>query len=64
MSRTELLKKLGFAVDDAIRTRMYGELQIEFRGGEPTFLRKTTHEKLDSETENRKWPHLPQQSTP
>lgn len=53
MSRTELVKKLEAAVDDAIRTRMYGELLIEFRGGVPTFLRTTTQEKLDKETENR-----------
>lgn len=52
MNRDELLKKLEKAVDDAIRAGMYGELHLEFRGGEPTFLRKTTQEKLDTENRN------------
>ena len=52
MTRLALLKKIEAAVDDAIRTRMYGQLEVEFRAGEPVFMRKTQAEKLD-ETENR-----------
>ncbi len=52
MTKDSLLKKLAATVDSAPRSRMYGTIEIEFRAGEPTFLRKTEHEKLD-ETENR-----------
>ena len=52
MTRDELLKKLQVAVDDAMRTRLYGHLQLEFKAGYPTFLRTLNEEKLD-ETGNR-----------
>lgn len=52
MIKSALLKKLEAAVDDAIRQRLYGNIEIEFRGGKPTFLRTLNQEKLD-DTENR-----------
>lgn len=52
MTKDTLLKKLEAAIDDAARGRMYGNIEIEFRAGEPTFLRQTKQEKLD-DTENR-----------
>jgi len=52
MTKQALLKKLEAAVDDAATQRLYGTIEIEFRAGEPTFLRKLQTEKLD-ETENR-----------
>lgn len=52
MTRNALLKRIESAIDDAISKRLYGTLEIEFRAGEPTFLRSHRQEKLD-ETENR-----------
>ena len=44
MTKPELMKQLEAAVDDAIRTRMWGEIGITFQDGEPAILRqqKTT----------------------
>jgi hypothetical protein len=53
MTKTALLKKLETAIDDAERQRTFGTLEIEFRAGEPVFIRKMQTEKLD-ETENRR----------
>jgi hypothetical protein len=52
VTKTELMKKLEAAVDAAFRERLYGEIEIEFRAGEPTFFKKVQQEKLDG-TENR-----------
>jgi sulfatase maturation enzyme AslB (radical SAM superfamily) len=52
VNKEQLLKKLETAIDEAARQRMYGNIEIEFRGGEPVFIRKMQQEKLD-ETENR-----------
>jgi hypothetical protein len=52
MTKDALLKKLETAIDNAARGRMYGNIEIEFRAGEPVFIRKMEQEKLD-ETENR-----------
>lgn len=52
MNRDQLLKRLTAHIDEAARQRMYGNIDIEFRAGEPVFIRKTQQEKLD-ETENR-----------
>ena len=52
MTRPELLKKIDAAIEDAVRTRLFGEIEVEFRAGQATFLRVTKNEKLD-ETENR-----------
>ena len=57
MSRNELVKKLESAIEDAIRTRLYGHIELEFRAGEPVFLRKLQQEKLYDDTESRGYGH-------
>ena len=47
MNKEQLLKKLETAIDEAARQRMYGNIEIEFRAGEPVFIRKMQQEKLD-----------------
>jgi hypothetical protein len=54
MTKDALLKKLATAIDDVERQRMFGTIEIEFRAGEPVFLRKLQQEKLDTDTENRR----------
>jgi len=53
MTKDALLKKVETAIDEAMHQRLYGNIEIEFRAGEPTFLRTHRQEKLD-ETENRR----------
>jgi hypothetical protein len=53
VDKATLLRKLETAIDEAARQRMYGNIEIEFRAGEPVFIRKMQQEKLD-ETENRR----------
>lgn len=53
MTKAALLKKIESAIDDALQQRLYGTIEVEFRAGEPTFLRTHRQEKLD-ETENRR----------
>ena len=53
MTKDALLKKIEAALDEAQRQKLYGNIEIEFRAGEPTFLRTHRQEKLD-ETENRR----------
>lgn len=53
MTKTQLLKKLETAIDDVERQRMFGTIEIEFRAGEPVFLRTQRQEKLD-ESETRR----------
>lgn len=57
MTKTALLKKVEVAIDEAIRQRLYGNIEIEFRAGNPTFLRTLNQEKLD-DTENRANAHF------
>ena len=52
MMKSALLKKLESAIDEAMRQRLYGNIEIEFRAGNPTFLRTLNQEKLD-DAENR-----------
>jgi hypothetical protein len=52
MTKDALLQKIEAALDEAQRQRLYGSIEIEFRAGEPTFLRTHRQEKL-CETENR-----------
>ncbi len=56
MEKPQLLKKVEAAIDEAVRQRMYGNIEIEFRAGEPVFIRTTKTEKLD-ETVNRAKPN-------
>jgi len=53
MTKNALLKKIEAALDDVERQRMFGTIEIEFRAGEPVFLRKLQQEKLDTDTEIR-----------
>jgi hypothetical protein len=55
MDKATLIRKLETAIDEAVRQRTYGNIEIEFRAGEAVFIRKTQTEKLD-ETENRRGP--------
>lgn len=52
MNQGQLVKRVESAIDDAIRQRMYGRIEVEFRAGYCTFLRTLTEEKLDG-AENR-----------
>jgi len=52
MTRDALLKKLDRMLEGIERAKTYGTVEIEFRAGEPMFLRKTEQEKLDGEREN------------
>jgi hypothetical protein len=54
MTKDALLNKLANVIDDVERQRMFGTIEIEFRAGEPVFLRKLQQEKLDTDTENRR----------
>ena len=54
MTKEALLKKLEVAIEDVERQKMFGTIEIEFRAGEPVFLRKQQQEKLDTQTENRR----------
>lgn len=47
MTKDALLKKIETALDAAYRDRLYGNIEIEFRNGEATFLRTHKQEKLD-----------------
>jgi hypothetical protein len=53
MTKNALLKKLETAIDDAMRERLYGNIEIEFRAGEPVILRSAKTEKLDAEDNRR-----------
>jgi hypothetical protein len=57
MTKTALLKKLETAIDEAIRQRLYGNIDIEFRAGEPVILRSAKTEKLDEENNRREQFH-------
>lgn len=54
MTKTALLKKLEAAIDEAMRQLLYGNIEIEFKAGHPTFLRTSNQEKLD-DTEIRSY---------
>jgi hypothetical protein len=54
MTKDGLLKKLECAIDEAMRQRLYGNIEIEFRAGEPIILRSAKTEKLDDEGNNRR----------
>jgi hypothetical protein len=48
MTKTALLEKLSAMLDAAAKERMWGNLEIEIRDGQPTVLRKQTTERLTS----------------
>jgi hypothetical protein len=43
MNKPELMKQMEASIDEAIRTRMWGVLEVSFRDGEATVLR---HERI------------------
>jgi hypothetical protein len=53
MSRDELIRKVTAAVDEAIKSRMYGTVEVEFRGGVPQFFRCNKQEKLADDTREK-----------
>jgi hypothetical protein len=53
MLKAELMRKLETAIDDAINQSMYGNIEIEFRSGEPVILRYEKTEKLDNRENTR-----------
>lgn len=54
MNKPELMKQFEAAVDEAIRTEMWGTLGMSFSGGVPVILRKEITTKLGSFEEGRK----------
>ena len=53
MTKPELMKVFEAAVDDAMRTEMWGTLGVSFSGGVPVILRKEVTTKLGSFQEGR-----------
>jgi len=53
MNKSELMKQFEAAVDEAIRTEMWGTLGVSFSGGVPVILRKEVTTKLGSYQEGR-----------
>jgi hypothetical protein len=51
MTRNALLKKLDAMLASAEADRMYGQIEIEIKEGEPTLLRKSATERLDTDRE-------------
>jgi hypothetical protein len=49
MDKTTLLKKLQVILDDAERTRMFGQIEIDVRDGRAVVLRTTKTDRLDGE---------------
>jgi hypothetical protein len=46
VTKQELMKQVETAVDEAIRTEMWGEIAISFSGGVPAILRQEKTTKL------------------
>ena len=51
MVRTALLKKLETMLATAEQERMWGQIEIEIKDGEPTLLRRAITERLDTNRE-------------
>ena len=49
MTRNALLKKLDSMLASAEADRMWGQIEIEIKDGEPTLLRKASTERLDAD---------------
>ena len=47
MDKTELMRQLEAAVDEAMRTGLWGTIGVSFSGGVPVILRKETTTKLE-----------------
>jgi hypothetical protein len=46
MTRQELLKKLDAIADEFQRARSWGSLEVEFKDGEPNYVRRTFSESV------------------
>jgi hypothetical protein len=53
MTKPELMKELEAAVEDAIKTRMWGTIGVQFSAGVPTVLRREVTKKIDSYSDGR-----------
>ena len=51
MTKQALLKKLETMLDDAARERVYGNIEIQLKAGQPQLLRKSSTEILNHDTE-------------
>ena len=51
VTKLELMKQLETAVDEAIRTQMWGEITVSFSAGEPAILRQEKTTKLNGGNE-------------
>lgn len=51
MNRPALLKKLEMMLASAEAERMWGQIEIEIKEGEPMLLRKSATERLDNDRE-------------
>jgi len=51
MMKDALLKKLDAMLTSVERERAWGQIEIELKDGEPTLLRKTITERLDTDRE-------------
>jgi len=51
MTRNALLKKLDSMLASAEADRMWGQIEIEIKDGEPTLLRRAITERLDNDRE-------------
>jgi hypothetical protein len=46
MTRPELIRKLEAIADEFQQTRSWGSLEVEFKDGEPNYVRKTFSENV------------------
>jgi len=49
MTRPEFIKKLEAIADEFQRARSWGSLEVEFKDGEPNYVRKTFSESVREE---------------
>ena len=47
MTKQELMKSFETAVEDAVRTQMWGEITVSFANGEPAIMRTERTVKLN-----------------
>ena len=51
MSKPELMNQVEAAIDEAIRTQMWGTISVSFSAGEPTILTQERTTKLNGGNE-------------
>jgi|HubBroStandDraft_2_1064218.scaffolds.fasta_scaffold96762_2 hypothetical protein len=51
MTKPDLMKVLEAAVDEAIRTQLWGVVEVSFAAGDPTILRQEKTTKLNGGNE-------------